>query len=112
MTWKPNPEADTNWTSLMAIVYFCPAAFVEIFGEPHYTHGDKTTGEYYFTDKAGNVVIVYDWKEPYGFWTCKAAREVHIGGHKPEAARSFTEWLKAQSLLITHGAMESYSWNP
>ena len=56
------PDADTNWTCRLDEIRVAPRRLVAVFGPPAKVDGYKVSGEYVFSDAAGSVFTVYDWK--------------------------------------------------
>jgi hypothetical protein len=100
--FKLSQEADAVGTSLACCVNIAPAKLVKLFGKPQEMDGYKVSGEYLFTDDAGNVFTVYDWKstslysseymKPSKLWAMTEPWEIHIGAAGGDW-KAFRDWL-------------------
>jgi hypothetical protein len=73
------PSDRANRTSLQGRMNADYYDLVEVFGEPHATHGDKTLAEWCFEFKDDTVFTIYDWKNYGG--QVEYVESWHIGGH-------------------------------
>src|SRR5438132_7923718 len=122
--FRLDPHADTSGTSRVDTVEIPPAFLVERFGPAGPASLDnKVSGCYRFTNAAGDVFTVYDWKAttlyygesddwptPEEFWADTEPVEMSTGGHGEEnddglnlAATAFREWLLEQYRGYTSG---------
>lgn len=62
MTFKLNPNADTNGTYLIGEIKAKYSNLERAFGLPQESDGNKVSGEWVFTDSDGGVYTLYDWK--------------------------------------------------
>lgn len=100
--FKLDSAANINGTSLSGYVDIAPATLVKVFGEPEEGDAYKVSGEYAFSDDAGNAFTVYDWKHtslydgggpsPAQFWAETESYEFHIGSAGGDW-QAFREWL-------------------
>ena len=63
---------------------------VEVFGEPHFFGGDKTTCEWNLKFADGTIATIYDYKE---YSTPMYEYDWHIGGYNQYAVKRVTEAL-------------------
>jgi hypothetical protein len=115
--FRLDPLADTGGTCFVDSVYVPPAFLVQRFGPPgRGTDDGKVSGCYRFTNAAGEVFTLYDWKVTalyHGeendwptrdeFWAIPEPVELNIGGSGEEnedglnlTATAFREWLLKQ----------------
>jgi hypothetical protein len=112
--FKLDPEADTNGTHGQGEITIPPKRMVDVFGPPGDCDGYKVSGKYVFTDQAGNVFTVYDWKAttlfdggqeegeesalptPEEFWGNWNPDVLHIGGRETGDLDAFKRWLAEQ----------------
>ena len=73
---KGNPDC-AFMTSYVGEVVTTYARLVEVFGQPHFTGGDKVNSEW-IIDFNGDIATIYDWKMPE---TPTDDYNWHIGGH-------------------------------
>ncbi len=69
---------EANGTSLKGFIMATYDQLVEIFGEPTYKGGDKTTAEWKLQFYDGTVATIYDWKM---YDTPLGQYDWHIGGY-------------------------------
>jgi hypothetical protein len=112
--FRLSPEADTNETFGHGEILLAPARLVARFGPPSEGDGYKVSGCYSFSDDAGNVYTVYDWKNtslfddqlqagqksafpgPRAFWAGEKKVSLKIGGRSGGDVEAFKEWLLAK----------------
>jgi hypothetical protein len=67
----------------------------EVFGEPHYRHGDKTTVEWAF-EHNGEKFTIYDWKCPSS--QSHLQETFNIGGENLEAVNIVVAMLRGEKV--------------
>ena len=110
------PSADISDTAYVDSILLPPAFLVARFGSPGRADNYKVSGQYTFTNRAGNVFTLYDWKStslylgredgaptPEELWADEQPRVLNIGGSGEEnddglnlPATAFREWLLEQ----------------
>lgn len=113
-TFKLAPNARLGGTYFRDRIMVSPKRLVEVFGPPLGGDGYKVSGTYAFTDEAGHVFTVYDWKEtslfddglregeessaptPEEFWGNWNPEVLHIGGRDAGDVEAFKQWLTEQ----------------
>jgi hypothetical protein len=104
--FKLNMNADADGTSSSGYVKIAPADLIRAFGKPRVCDSYKVSGEYIFTDEAGNVFTVYDWKHttlycgdncddaptPKEFWGLDEPYDFYIGSARGDW-EEFRQWL-------------------
>jgi len=81
---------DVDMTSLQGYVKTTYDKLIEVFGEPHYYDGGKTTCEWTLKFADGTVATIYDYKEDT---TPKDDYDWHVGGFNQYAVKRVTEVL-------------------
>lgn len=81
---------DVDMTSLQGYVKTTYDKLVEVFGEPHYLGGDKTTCEWSVRFIDGTIATIYDYKESE---TPLNEYDWHIGGFNQYAVKRVKELL-------------------
>jgi len=77
-----NKLSNASFTSLMGYVDVSYNRLVEVFGEPHYRNGDKSTVEWAF-EQDGIRFTIYDYK-----WQSRqndTVESFHVGGDSTDA---------------------------
>lgn len=110
-----DPEADIDDTYRRGSITIPPKRLVDVFGPPQEADGYKVSGRYTFTDRAGNVFTVYDWKattlfddgvgegeesgspSPEEFWGNWYPETLNIGGREGGDLEAFRRWLLEQT---------------
>ena len=108
------PAADAHRTSHRGEIKIEPKRLVDEFGPPGEGDGYKVSGIYAFTDDAGNVYTLYDWKAtslyddalepgeesfvttPEEFWGNWNPETLNIGGRDGCDVEAFKSWLREQ----------------
>jgi hypothetical protein len=97
-------DADLTGAHQKCTMVVAPAKLVAEFGES--TTGDayKISMEYAFTNEAGSVVRIHDWKatslycshlpDPSEFRRSTEPYEFFIGSHEIDVAMRFRDWLE------------------
>lgn len=62
MTYKLNPNADINGTHKQGELQTTFGQLLAVFGMPEESDGHKSSGDWIFESKAGDVFTIYDWK--------------------------------------------------
>ena len=112
--FKLDPGADADGTFYRAKVMVPPKRLVDRFGRPGRGDGYKVSGCYVFTDQAGNVFTLYDFKAtslsddgagygeessaptPKEFWGNWNSDLLHIGARDQGDVEAFKRWLLVQ----------------
>lgn len=110
-----DPDADTDQTYRRGSIKIAPRRLMDVFGPPLEADGYKVSGQYTFTDGAGNVFTVYDWKAttlfddgsgereeltpptPEEFWGNWYPEALNIGGRAGGDLDAFRRWLMEQT---------------
>jgi hypothetical protein len=85
-------KANASGTCLQGYVEVSYNRLVEVFGEPHWRHGDKSTVEWAFRDpKSGICFTLYDYK----WQSCQndTVESFHVGGHDYRSLKLVEELL-------------------
>lgn len=100
-----NYDADTDGSFRLDTLMISPAELVKAFGAPGLIGGveDKISGEYIFTDAAGRLYTLYDYKKTClyqaglssapDFWASKEPVEFSIGGREDSNIGAFKAWI-------------------
>ena len=90
-------------SSFITTVDISPGVLYSRFGEPDSSDGHKTSMEWAFEDKEGNVVSLYDWKStslyspelppPDVLLMSQRPYTFHVGAHDYNTAMKFVDWL-------------------
>jgi hypothetical protein len=108
--FKLDPDANTQGTSYLTEIELAPRRLVDLFGQPEEPTETKLSGLYTFTNEAGDVFTVYDWKAtsryygdddgswptPEEFWSEWQPVTLNIGGRDDSDEDAFTRWLIEQ----------------
>ena len=87
-------EASAGGTSLQGYIKTNYTNLVEVFGEPRYRGGDKTTAEWNLEFEVGGDYVtatIYDWKLDE---TPFVEYDWHIGGFSTQAPHIVSHYMK------------------
>lgn len=106
-----NQTADAAGTHRIGEIQLPPKRLVDVFGMPGEGDGYKVSGLFVFSDTAGNIYTVYDWKAtslyddgmepgdeeyaitPDDFWSNWNPDSLQIGGTENCDLEAFRSWL-------------------
>ena len=94
-------------TSLIGHIDLIPMSLVRKFGDPSWSGGTKSSGEYIFksTNNENAIITLYEWKwtksydednpyTPVQFWKHCKPIEFNVGGFSKSHFIDFEQWIK------------------
>lgn len=98
-------EADLNDITIMGEVIATPAVVVRRFGKPSPGEGYKISGEFAFTNEAGDAFVLHDWlatdlylpegPTPEDFWASEEPTKLSVSSLDLDV-NEFSDWLAKQ----------------